>query len=410
MLFRLFIILLIPMTSSAQEISLVDFLRQAWEKGPVSQAEGLQNSASDEFVHSVQGKYLPHVALDAIDSTGFPASNSALQVGGLMGSPFRSGAAGGVVVTQTVYDFGRIESALKEVKAERSLVQARLAEDKMRYLESAAQVYLACARARSLQENDEELMKWAKINLKETARFTRTGQRSVIDNSLVQTEVNELRLELDDLGKFQQSLTEQMKLYGANSGCKTLSDSWDSQVPEALRVDDPRLLLAKAQMETAHAGFEDAKSRQLPTINVMGSAGGMEKSRLVPEQDYAAGVGIVFPVWNGGEDYRREKAFKTQSDYQDQHLKAAELEFNVQIKNLQDELSRDRDALKVVGKNLEQVEKTIKLASTRYQRLEGPLIDVREALKQLRQLGLERVEMMNSLGAVSVQLSIWRNK
>jgi outer membrane protein len=399
------ILILMPMTASAQDVTIVKFLETAWSSSPVIKGEALQNEASNQLVSAVRGKYLPRLSLDAIDSTGFPASNSALQVGGLMGSPFRSGLAGGVVLQQTVYDFGRIQSLLEHAKAERSLVRARLSEDKFRFLLSLGQLYLECAHARSLQLSDVELMGWAKINLKETARFTKTGQRSVIDNSLVQTEVNGLQLELDQLHRYEQSLSEQMKLYGASAGCKGLGDSWQVHIPDDLRVEAPSLLIAKAQIELAQASYHEAKAAQLPTLNVMGSVGDMEKTRLVDKENYAAGSGLVFPIWNG-EDSRREEAYKAQADYQSENLKAAQLEYTARIKNLEDEYLRDRDALTVIEGDLQQVQKTIKLASKRYQSLEGPLIDVREAFKQLRQMGLERLRVMTALGEVSLQLGM----
>ncbi len=42
----------------------------------------------------------------AVDSWGFPGSSGYLGIGGLMGSPFRSGEAGGLVATDTLFDFG----------------------------------------------------------------------------------------------------------------------------------------------------------------------------------------------------------------------------------------------------------------------------------------------------------------
>jgi len=404
------LLLILAPVASAQETSFVNFLQTAWELSPTVRGEVLQNDASNEFISSARGKYLPHVSLDAIDTTGFPASNAELGVGGLMGSPFRSGLAGGIVVNQTVYDFGRIQSFLERAKAEKSLNLARLAEDKFRFLSTAGRLYLTCARVRSLQQHDTELMSWAKINLKETARFTKTGQRSIVDNSLVQTEVNSLNLELEQLHKFEDSLNGQMKMYGSKGGCQSLSGAWKIQVPEALQVEEPSLLLAKAQIELSQSSYEEAKASQLPKLNVMASSGGMDDARLVDQQNYSAGIGLVFPIWNGGEDARRERAYKSQTEYQGENLKAAQLEYATRLKNLQDELSRDQEALTVIEKNLEQVEKTIKLASKRYRTLEGTLIDVREAFKQLRDLGLERIQVMSALADTSLQVGMLRTR
>jgi outer membrane protein TolC len=396
--------------ASAAEISIGEFLRTAWEKGPLVRGEALQNEASNQFVSAARGKWLPHVSLDAVDSTGFAAANSGLQVEGLMGSPFRSGLAGGVVVEQTIYDFGRIQSAIAGSKADMSLRRSRLAENKYHFLTSVGQIYLACSRARLLQETAGELMSWAEINLKETAKFTRTGQRSIVDNSLVQAEVNALKLELDQLDRYQTSLTEQMALYGASAGCKDLAQAWQLQVGNELKVEEPSLLLAQAELEMSKASLESSKAAQLPTLKVMGSLGSMEQSRVVQVQDYSAGVGLVFPIWNGGEDARKEQAWKSQAEYQKENLQAAQLEFSAHMKNLSDEFAREQSALKVEESDLAQVRKTMRIASQRYHNLEGPLIDVREAFKQLRQMEVERIQTLYRLGSVQLTLALLLKK
>jgi outer membrane protein len=403
-------LLFLPTLSFAEEISLVDFLKIVWENGPVRHGEALQDSASEDLVRSAKGKYLPHVSLDAIDTTGFPASNSELQVDGLMGSPFRSGLAGGVVVEQTLYDFGRIQSAVARARVDKSTRRAQLAADKFQFLTSVGQIYLACAQVRSMRHNDEDLMRWAQINLKETARFTKTGQRSIVDNALVQTEVNTLNLELDQLQKYEQSLNAQMQIYGVKADCRRLSGSLQTQVPSELKVQEPSVLVAEAEIEVAQASYEAARSAQLPKLNAMGSFGDMDRARLVDKQNYAAGVGLEFPIWNGGEDAKREHAYKTQADYQRENLKAAQLEYSKQIKNLQDGFDRNQEALGVIDKNREQVEKTLRLATKRYQTLQGPLIDFREAFKQLREVNYQRIRTMQTLAAASLQLSLLNSK
>ena len=136
----------------------------------------------------------------------------------------------------------------------------------------------------------------------------------------------------------------------------------------------------------------------------MGSFGDMNRARLLPEQDYAAGIGLVFPIWNGGEDAKREAGYKMQADYQRENLKNARLEYAREVQNVRDEFNRNREALVTLEKNLQQVEKTIRIASQRYQRLEGPLIDVREAFKQLREMDLQRSTILNILASTSLEM------
>jgi outer membrane protein TolC len=403
---RSLLLLLFVTTQVRAETTLIDFLQSAWQKSPVIAGETSKNEESEQFVKSARGKYFPHVSLAGIDSTGFPASSSALRVGGIMGSPYRAGLAGGVIVEQTVYDFGRINSVLEAAKADKSLNEARLASEKLRFLTELGGLYLSCARTKSLLEENEHMMFWAKLILRETGRFTKTGQRSIIDNSLVKSKLNDLELQEAELKRLQASLIYQMKIYAEPSGCAALQTATVNQVPENLKVEEPSMLLAKAQVEVSRAGVENAKSAQLPTLNVMGSAGGMDHARLVDQQDYSASVGLVFPIWNGGEDQHREQAYKSQVEYQSQLLKTTELEFQSKLKNLIDERDRFRESLQQIDQNLAHVRETMKLASKRYQRLEGPLIDVRDAYSELQTIEYQRVGLQYNLATASLQLSL----
>src|SRR5262249_2454644 len=159
------------------------------------------------------------------------------------------GWAYGAVLDQILYDFGRISSKLEQAKAERSLGEARLAQEKLRFLTTMGGLYLGCAKVRSLTRLNEDLMVWAKILLTETSRFARPGQRSIGDRSLVESEISDLDVQREELRKFEATLIGQMKTYAPISSCQRLRQAWDISVADGLRVEDPTMLAAKAQLE-----------------------------------------------------------------------------------------------------------------------------------------------------------------
>ena len=409
-MFNIFLgLLFLSLNAKANEISMNDFLEQAWNQSPMAKGERFKNEETDELERSAKGKYFPHLSLEAIDTKGFAASSSTLHVGGLMGSAYRSGWAAGVIVDQTVYDFGRISSVLEGVKAEKGLQEARLASEKVKFLSLLGRLYLSCARARTVQNQNTRLMSWLEMILKESSQFTKTGQRSVIDNALVKMEMNELTVEQNELKKFQASLADEMKLYlSSANGCQSLSTLWKEPIPQDLTVEPPHLLLAKAEKKSSESLLEGAKSNQLPSINLVGSLGEMEDVRLVKKEDYSVGVAIIFPVWNGGEDHHREKAYQRKLDYNEQVLKQAELEFSNELKSRKDQLDRDKETLAAIEKDLELGRNTMQLASRRYRQLQGPLVDVRDAFKSLKSIEEKRSKLLDSLAANSLELGMIR--
>ena len=395
--------------SFASETSLGDFLKTAWTSSSWKQAAVHKKEQTEQIKQSVDGRMLPQLSLEAIDTTGFPASSSDLRVGGIMGSPFRSGAAAGIVVEQRIYDFGRIRSILEGAKAEARLSEAKIDAEKLNFMSRLVRLYLTCAQAFSMKRQNDRLMSWAELNLKETQRLTKTGQRSIIDNSLVQAEINDLKLQQAELEQMQRSFNEQMAFYAPNVECGPLSQTWQMSISDDLKVEPPQVLLAKAQRDLSQARFEQEKSEQRPIIKAVGSAGWMEDERLVSsQQNYSAGIGITFPFWNGGESVHREHAFKSEVEYQNEVLKEAELEINTKLKSANDEFTRYKDSLNQIEKNLQEARETMRLASTRYRRLEGPLVDVREAFKQLKTVETERNNLLLALTRSAFELNVFK--
>jgi outer membrane protein TolC len=394
----------------ANEVSIGEFIQTAWTSSAWKQAGGHKNEEVEQLRKSVEGRYLPQLSLEAIDTTGFPASSSDLRIGGLMGSPFRSGGAAGVIVEQRIYDFGRVRAALEQAKAESQLFEAKIEEEKLGFISRLVRLYLTCAQAYSVRRQNDRLMNWAELNLKETERLTKTGQRSIIDNSLVRAEINDLKLQQAELEKRQRSFNEQMAFYAPKAECSPLSQNWGISISDDLKIEPPQVLLRKAQRDLSQAKMAQERSAQRPFINAVGSAGWMEDTRLVSsQQNYSAGIGITFPFWNGGESAHREKAFHSEVEFQNEVLKETELDINTRLKSSSDEFDRYKESLEQIEKNLKEARATMALASRRYRQMEGPLIDVREAFKQLKTVETERNSLLFALSSASFELNIFKS-
>src|ERR1700730_17624545 len=106
--------------ANVNEISLDEVLVQVDAKDPSITAARFREKASIENVGVAKSSYLPEVSLEAIDSTGFPGSSGLTGVGGLMGSPYRSGVAAGLVAKEVLWDFGQISNRVGVAEEEAS--------------------------------------------------------------------------------------------------------------------------------------------------------------------------------------------------------------------------------------------------------------------------------------------------
>src|SRR3954470_12717388 len=95
------------------ELSLSDALRAAVQASPRVSAGRARAAAAESATGAARSSYYPQVDLYATESTGFPGSTRGLSLDGLVGSPYRSGAAAGVSARMTLVDFGRASASVE---------------------------------------------------------------------------------------------------------------------------------------------------------------------------------------------------------------------------------------------------------------------------------------------------------
>ena len=379
---------------SGKELNFTEYLNIAWQNHPLFKIEKLQEEQNEELTDSAKARYMPHLSLEAVDTKGFPGSTSTLHLGGLVGSAYRKGMAGGIVWDQLIYDFGRTSALLKKYKASNQLEEATLARDKYLFIIKMASLFLNCAKSEALQQSHQRLLRLVQLIYNETTKMTHTGQKSIVDQSLTQNDLDELKREIEDQKLEKQQILDEMFIYAQteNFQCTRLNSYASFGSLKQFQVQSPQVLLAKAQADIFQAQAQEYKSNQRPTINAVGSYGAMEDSRVVPKENYSAGIGIVFPFFNGGEDAHKAKLYKLKAEAQIEELKIAKLEFQIHEKSLTQkiyQLKRDLQGIEIEYNN---VNRTTDLALKRYLRLQGTLIDVRESFKRLKALEIEKLK------------------
>jgi outer membrane protein TolC len=405
----IFALILLPALAPASETSLKDFLEQAWKQSPQTEMARLQERESREFADAGRARYLPHLSVEAIDSTGFPGSTSSLHVGGLMGSSYRKGLGAGILWDQLLYDFGRTGSLLKKYAADKDLAAAQLEKEKFEFVSQLSQAYLECARNRSQLQTDRHLGELGSLIAKETRKMTDTGQKTIIDEDLTRIDVEDIQREESELNGFAAMSSRELGLYLNQDRieCQNL-EKIDRTVGaySNFHVKPPQVLLAQALRQSEEAQADQAAAEQRPWLTATGSYGYLQDERLVDQKDYALGVGLIFPFFNGGEDSHKEAAYRLRLQAREKEVDLARLEFRIHMDKLNLKIKYLRETLHSLERQSAEAEKTMKLALKRYLTLEGTLIDVRESFKHLRSVEQERLRAAQDLISSRLQRDI----
>jgi outer membrane protein TolC len=374
-------------------ISLMEVLDLAEKTDPTIRARKAGESAAAAQIGVARSGYLPTASFQALDTTGFPASTGYLGLGGLVGSPFRSGAAAGVVGQETIYDFGKTESqvdvAEKDVEARRQETRLAAQDAKIR----AFRTFVECSRLRSEAELFRDLQRDAAVVSKEVGKFVRTGQRSIVDGYLSKAQVEEASTSAAaaeaQLFEQEKALALAIGLPSGITGCPPLQDTPEWNVPAAAPEQHPLVAAEVADLATEKARKEAIRANYRPTVNLVGALGWMEKARLVPKSPYAVGIGVNVPLFSGfKDDYELERSdaliYGHEAQVEARKLAVAEANgrFNQRLAGASAQIDHIRTEQELARRAFNE-------ARQRYFDAQGDLTDLREAIKNLSRTNQE---------------------
>ncbi len=239
--------------------------------------------------------------------------------------------------------------------------------------------------------------------LSEVESLVRTGYQNPVDAMLVKDQVSEARIEQGAFeARYRAALSGLGALVGKDGAALSLP------VPSALSessVDvfspgiSPYLQIGESQVKVAKATVSQKKAENYPVVNAMGgvetgiSGGGY----VSPSRDYSLGLGIALPIFEGGrvvEQTKQAQNFLSQRQFD---LSGAGVRIAAQIVGFDAAIDSDRVRLEGLGPEYEDDLKALGLARRRYRDFQGPLVDVREALRDFARVGVQRNDAMAEL-------------
>lgn len=407
-LFTLFLILFSSQAIAEKKILSVDEVMQLTEiNSPQISADKFRELVAQKSVDVAKANYYPTLSFEAIDSTGFPGSSAATGITGLMDSPFRSGLAAGLVAKQIVYDFGRTYYDVQATKHETEYAKQNTRVSLYQIKQLALVTYYDCTFFHTEQDTWKTLESESSVITKEAQHFVNTGQRSIVDRYLSQAETEEAQTAqafyAERLKKSVERLATIMNMGVDHFGCPVLPNQLTASLnPNTGYDSSPFLTRAIVGAKIADARLKQEKSKFLPQIIAVASVGDMANARLVSKQDYAAGIGIEWPIVDFRSTGEIQKA--KEAVYASQQEVEAQKQFLSEENAKYDEIIRSSQVrLQHLAYEYDLAITAFKEAKKRYFSLEGTLIDLREAWRNLArvetQIDETRTQLLQASGS-----------
>ncbi|MDD5227139.1 MAG: TolC family protein, partial [Candidatus Omnitrophica bacterium] len=172
---------------SGHELTIAEVLLAAEALSPELKAAAAREAQAHNDIEIGKSYYYPSLDVEGIESYGFAGSNGELNIGGLTGSPFRSGLAGGFVSRVNIFDLTRDF----HLKTTHSLLKAAEAQTRIiRYQVdlAALRIYFDCMRYRGQAEVWQDISGQINPIVKDVEGLVKTGQHSPVDLMLIRTQ------------------------------------------------------------------------------------------------------------------------------------------------------------------------------------------------------------------------------
>lgn len=380
--------------NSTKGISLLNALQEAETASPRLKSTKMREESARQNVKVNQSGYYPDLSAAGVASTGDPGSFSMFDVDNNIAAAHRIGAGGALVLKQDVWDFGRTSNAVDTAKAEQALTEKEYYMDRADVAREVLRTYLNCSYLKAQVDNSKEIVDEAHLLAVETNKFVRSGQRSVVERDLVDAESKEAETHMQEFMERVKEVERRLGLQMGRAGsvvCRGVHE-----VESGLRALErksgpaPMIEAEKQRVQIAKSRLEQARSENWPILFGAATAGYWDDPTVRDRMNYAAGIGVTLPLFEGfriSSEIDREAA----SLGAEQHtLSDANLELDKANSRYDEQIQSLIVRTNFLDKEYKLARQTFNLAKHRYVTLQGNMIDLREAIRNLDRVLQER--------------------
>ncbi len=387
----------------AAPLNVKDVLILAEDYSPDLRAARQREIEAEKNIHIQEAYLYPTLDAGGVATTGFPGFNNQMSISGpgynndlgaqgMYASPYTETPAGGLTSQLDVVDL-KIPYRIKQAKALYQAEKARTEIIRYKVDWDALKFYFHSVRDIGLQKVWDEILKVKTDPVyHKVVYFVNRGQHNMADELLIHDMVEEAQLNKEAYQALYGQAIEKLGIYIGKD-----SEDLAALDPSALSQDVLTVLTstsvsayisqAEFHSTSAHEFLSSRKAENYPRVTAKASVGGATGSRLVGSEDYAAGVGVSVPIFEGfGIESRIEQA-RARAKEKDEAVDSLKLFVAVANKTYDERIAYDSAQLKYLDEELKTDKDAYQVSLHRYVTYVGSLVDVREAIRDL-----ERVE------------------
>lgn len=372
----------------AEILTLSEAESLAIRNHPRVAAARLAAEASRESEKQIKANLQPQV------NTNFTSAaadrGTSILAGTLQAQGLFSRTAGGLNITQNLYDFGRT-NALAGAARSRASAQAETANAVRRdIIFQVRQAYYAALLARAQVRIAKETVDARRLIVKQVSALVTSSLRSTLDQSFAELSLAEADLALDRAENDYRSARVQLSAaigrtqeqeFDLNEEPMPdeIKGDLDSTVSSALR-ERPELAALRLQEDAARR-FADSERRQsLPSLSAMGAGGVAAWRDPHLQRTYSSvGVNLNIPILNGNLFSSRRHEAELRAQVATQDTRDLEIRVARDLRAAWIDATNAFRRLAVTARVVDHATRTLRLAQTRYDLGLATIIELNQA-------------------------------
>jgi outer membrane protein len=371
--------------------------------------------AAEEVVTETRAGLLPQVSLvgSAVDAG---SADTRILAGGLNNPTIMDRTAGGVLGSELLTDFGHTTNLTASSRFAARAAGENVAATHDQVLLGVDQAYYGVLQAQAIRDVAEQTVDTRQLLLDRIKILAANKLKSLLDVSFAQVAVDNAHLLLQTASSGVDNAyailadalgARRVRRYRLVEPTSTTPFQGDSSVTslvaEALR-DRPDLAGLQDQVESAQRYARAERDARLPTIQLVGAAGGAfsHDSRL-PSRYSAGGIEVSVPVFAGGLYKAREDEANFRARVASERLREAEDGVVRDVRIAWRDLLNAREQLRTSQRLVAASNESLELAEARYRVGTSSIVAVSQA--QLQQTSAQ-ISETNAHYTVLMQQSV----
>jgi outer membrane protein len=386
----------LAMAQAAKKLTLAEAEQMALRNHPRIGSASLIAQAAKSAIAEARAPLYPFLAGN-FTSVG-AEHDSTLAAGAVQTSSLYSRVAAGLTLSQLVTDFGRTSNLTAAARLRASAQDQIVGNTRAAVLIDVDQTYYAALGADTVLRVARAVVENRRLTLRQVRALAQSALKSTLDVSFAEVAVSEAELALvraeNDVQAARARLsaalgaeqTENFEL--ADEPLPAAPDpDLEAVVAQAL-TQRPDLAALRLSRDAAHRFAQAERDLSRPTVSLVGVAGGLPDTDPRLHSTYsAAGVNINVPIFNGNLYAARRSEAELRAEAMDRDVADLSVQVSEQVRIAWLEGNTALRRLDVTARLVEQAERTLRLAQTRYDNGLGSIVELNQA--QLSQVSAE---------------------